>query len=920
VHTRTGWNVNCRAKTDDDKHSTSSTHDEYNQNGALQFATGSSAPPPAVQVGAGPPVMVGNRTGQRLWFPNTMVALGGDARVVMLRAQTTSDLDNASDAVFISRDLGTSWRHFSDEPVQKRMCTPYPLELVGGDNDATSADLCIPYEFAPRNGSTTATRLGSVWVTFANGSVASPLTDSVPVHVQTPPIPHSVVPGVPALPQPMHVSANAIPGLSTAVMLTPLYFEGAGQGTKQAQIGPQYLMMYESVRPHTNWTIRSRITPLYTGAGGGEIGTESNICRLPDGRIIIVFRSWKSYALNTPLAISASSTDGYNWTRPEYMRGHNSDPHSVFPILLLLPTNVLALSSGRTGTLIWTLPVADLLPGKEASALWFGFSLLAHHNAAVTAGQLPSEWLYPANCANASHPEHTCPPICDCFTTSYTSMALLPYDAGSTSVSLLIAYDHTWVMGDPWAAPPIGKYDTIFTTRVTITTASPPLPPLPSTPPTPPPPPTPLPPPTPPPPPTPHPPFYIDPMTVHVVENRRAPFPSSKQQIDLAAQRGECERAQLWFWYDLAYLYDVSITFTDLKAVSSDVTLPAGIWSYKQQGYVQANSSWMYTCNYDVLTDDANWTNHPCHSGWYPDALFDVPSSGIPVIKKGVTQPIFLEVCIPYGTTAGNYSGEFQLAGNGISYSIPVDIEVWDIDLPRTNSSSAFGTAFSWGSTGQWEMEKWYGPQSPQRQNMSNDEIWQAWYPFLFKHRIPGDDLYNQAPRPTEEMVYRADTGSRFMNLMNAAYWSGQGLTAYNESYSKDMTAMILALLEPTITNLTALGHFDKLFAYGFDEFCDGNLRLHPKSGCPGNQTIYDLFGALQAKWPGLKTMATLQWPSLPSDLPVTIWVDEVMDFYDGEVDPSKWPASYKTPSKKEKARQAFLASGKDKEFWWYCE
>ena len=79
-------------------------------------------------------------------------------------------------------------------------------------------------------------------------------------------------------------------------------------------------------------------------------------------------------------------------------------------------------------------------------------------------------------------------------------------------------------------------------------------------------------------------PFYVDPVTVQVTQDRRKPFASSTQHIDLAAQRGECERAQVWFWYDVADLYDVSITFTDLQATSGDATLPSDIWSFKQQG------------------------------------------------------------------------------------------------------------------------------------------------------------------------------------------------------------------------------------------------------------------------------------------------------------------------------------------------
>ena len=38
----------------------------------------------------------------------------------------------------------------------------------------------------------------------------------------------------------------------------------------------------------------------------------------------------------------------------------------------------------------------------------------------------------------------------------------------------------------------------------------------------------------------------------------------------------------------------------------------------------------------------------------------------------------------------------------------------------------------------------------------------------------------------------------------------------------------------------------------------------------------------------------------------------------DDEADVAKWPADYRTPSNKEKARQAWLAGGKDRQFWWY--
>ena len=108
-----------------------------------------------------------------------------------------------------------------------------------------------------------------------------------------------------------------------------------------------------------------------------------------------------------------------------------------------------------------------------------------------------------------------------------------------------------------------------------------------------------------------------------------------------------------------------------------------------------------------------------------------------------------LEICIPYGSVAANYSGSVTLtainasasgttgsstdkAGSRVTLAtVPVRLEVWPIDLPRLNDSDAFGTAFTFGSTGQWRLESWYP-------NSSYAEIWSKWYPFLAKHRLPG--------------------------------------------------------------------------------------------------------------------------------------------------------------------------------------
>ena len=56
----------------------------------------------------------------------------------------------------------------------------------------------------------------------------------------------------------------------------------------------------------------------------------------------------------------------------------------------------------------------------------------------------------------------------------------------------------------------------------------------------------------------------MDPITIKIPHTRRAPFPSSGTAVDLAAQRGECERAQLWLRHDVAEMAGVRVAFDDL--------------------------------------------------------------------------------------------------------------------------------------------------------------------------------------------------------------------------------------------------------------------------------------------------------------------------------------------------------------------
>ena len=40
-----------------------------------------------------------------------------------------------------------------------------------------------------------------------------------------------------------------------------------------------------------------------------------------------------------------------------------------------------------------------------------------------------------------------------------------------------------------------------------------------------------------------------------------------------------------------------------------------------------------------------------------------------------------------------------------------------------------------------------------------------------------------------------------------------------------------------------------------------------------------EIFGGIKAKWPQIRTVATLDWEVFPADLPLNVWVDEYADY-----------------------------------------
>lgn len=107
--------------------------------------------------------------------------------------------------------------------------------------------------------------------------------------------------------------------------------------------------------------------------------------------------------------------------------------------------------------------------------------------------------------------------------------------------------------------------------------------------------------------------------------------------------------------------------------------------------------------------------------GWYPDPLLRLDSMDVPV---GERQPLWVTVHVPTGTPAGVYRGSVQVsAGNSGESEIPVELRVWDFDIPRTPSIKTL---------------TWVGSMKRYGQDNSR-EARKAFYDVLLKHRLgPG--------------------------------------------------------------------------------------------------------------------------------------------------------------------------------------
>jgi hypothetical protein len=131
----------------------------------------------------------------------------------------------------------------------------------------------------------------------------------------------------------------------------------------------RYSLICVHSREARNWKFRSIISGHDCALDGTEGPCESAVCRLPDRRLMCVFRRQSGTKGELPYGQCFSSDEGKTWTTPRVMNG----PGSVEPSLVVLPSGIVALSGGRPGVNVW-------LNADGTCLDWAKVDIAAHHS------------------------------------------------------------------------------------------------------------------------------------------------------------------------------------------------------------------------------------------------------------------------------------------------------------------------------------------------------------------------------------------------------------------------------------------------------------------------------------------------------------------------------------------------------------
>jgi len=138
-------------------------------------------------------------------------------------------------------------------------------------------------------------------------------------------------------------------------------------------------------------------------------------------------------------------------------------------------------------------------------------------------------------------------------------------------------------------------------------------------------------------------------------------------------------------------------TVTDLRHRSAGATIPAQAIGLQWVRYIDISR------NSDIPPDE-RVAQAPTS---IPDPFWEASTVAV---KAGEAQPLWIEVRVPADARTGDYDGRLRITGDGVPVEMPVELRVWDFEIPPERHLSVVnwwqfpGPAFADHGPDDWEL------------------------------------------------------------------------------------------------------------------------------------------------------------------------------------------------------------------------
>ncbi len=234
---------------------------------------------------------------------------------------------------------------------------------------------------------------------------------------------------------------------------------------------------------------------------------------------------------------------------------------------------------------------------------------------------------------------------------------------------------------------------------------------------------------------------------------------------------------------------------------------------------------------------------HSGGPGWWPDIVFPTPE--VERVEKGALQPFWLSVAPEAGASAGFYRGELTVREGGKeSARLPVEVEVWDLTLPKPGRFKVVGCFHP------YMLGKFYGWKETKPEVVAN------WTRFITRKRWNPTLYFSRSITPSGEPLEAAlDEGLNSINLIDPSKFLTRNASRTYQPPTPEQEKELLEALTKAEADLKAAGANATVqrYSFGFDE-------QHDRSQYP---LMASLFRKIKAAVPGVKIGTTTTYPPL---------------------------------------------------------